>query len=205
MKTFRIKSNQYRATAIQFGSFLMNFNKNGISEVEVADDVKEKELENLVKSFSCISYLDEVENELLEAEKEKNIDYLQKIIDSKDKEIKALRISYEEIVSENTQLKGELKAYRQMSKGVGVTSPSTSVDTTSKVENKESSDKVEETKVNEETKVEDKTYKDLEKKTVAELKEILVEVFSEFENEWKPLTKKDDIIFYIVNKSENSK
>lgn len=200
MKTFRIKSNQYRATAIQFGSFLMNFNKNGISEVEVADDVKEKELENLVKSFSCISYLDEVENELLEAEKEKNIDYLQKIIDSKDKEIKALRISYEEIVSENTQLKGELKAYRQMSKGVGVTSPSTSVDTTSKVENKESSNN----KV-EETKVEDKTYKDLEKKTVAELKEILVEVFSEFENEWKPLTKKDDIIFYIVNKSENSK
>ena len=205
MKTFRIKSNQYRATVIQFGSFLMNFNKNGISEVEVADDVKEKELENLVKSFSCISYLDEVENELLEAEKEKNIDYLQKIIDSKDKEIKALRISYEEIVSENIQLKGELKAYRQMSKGVGVTSPSTSVDTTSKVENKESSNKVEETKVNEETKIEDKTYKDLEKKTVAELKEILVEVFSEFKNEWKPLTKKDDIIFYIVNKSENSK
>lgn len=205
MKTFRIKSNQYKATAIQFGSFLMNFNKNGISEVEVADDVKEKELENLVKSFSCISYLDEVENELLEAEKEKNIDYLQKIIDSKDKEIKALRISYEEIVSENIQLKGELKAYRQMSKGVGVTSPSTSVDTTSKVENKESSNKVEETKVNEETKIEDKTYKDLEKKTVAELKEILVEVFGEFENEWKPLTKKDDIIFYIVNKSENSK
>ena len=45
-------------------------------------------------------------------------------------------------------------------------------------------------KVNEETKVEDKTYKDLEKKTVAELKEILVEVFSEFENEWKRLTQK---------------
>ena len=57
----------------------------------------------------------------------------------------------------------------------------------------------------EKDKVEDKTYKDLEKKTVAELKEILVEVFGEFENEWKPLTKKDDIIFYIVNKSENSK
>lgn len=204
MKTFRIKSNQYKATSIQFGSFLMNFNKNGISEVEVTDDAKEKELENLVKSFSCISYLDEVENELLEAEKEKNIDYLQKIIDSKDKEIKALRLSYEEIVSENTQLKGELKAYRQMSKGVGVTSPIASVDTTSKVENKESSNKVE-TKVEEETKIEDKTYKDLEKKTVAELKEILVEVFGEFENEWKPLTKKDDIIFYIVNKSENSK
>lgn len=201
MKTFRIKSNQYRATAIQFGSFLMNFNKNGISEVEVADDVKEKELENLVKSFSCISYLDEVENELLEAEKEKNIDYLQKIIDSKDKEIKALRISYEEIVSENIQLKGELKAYRQMSKGVGVAAPTvtttTTTDSTSKEDKKESD--------TEKDKVEDKTYKDLEKKTVAELKEILVEVFGEFENEWKPLTKKDDIIFYIVNKSENSK
>lgn len=201
MKTFRIKSNQYRATVIQFGSFLMNFNKNGISEVEVADDVKEKELENLVKSFSCISYLDEVENELLEAEKEKNIDYLQKIIDSKDKEIKALRISYEEIVSENIQLKGELKAYRQMSKGVGVAAPTvtttTTTDSTSKEDKKESD--------TEKDKVEDKTYKDLEKKTVAELKEILVEVFGEFENEWKPLTKKDDIIFYIVNKSENSK
>lgn len=201
MKTFRIKSNQYRATVIQFGSFLMNFNKNGISEVEVADDVKEKELENLVKSFSCISYLDEVENELLEAEKEKNIDYLKKIIDSKDKEIKALRISYEEVVTENTQLKGELKAYRQMSKGVGVAAPTvtttTTTDSTSKEDKKESD--------TEKDKVEDKTYKDLEKKTVAELKEILVEVFGEFENEWKPLTKKDDIIFYIVNKSENSK
>lgn len=198
MKTFRIKSNQYKNTTIQFGSFLMNFNKIGISEVEVADDVKEKELENLVKSFSCISYLDEVENEALEAEKEKNIDYLKKIIDSKDKEIKALRISYEEVVTENTQLKGELKAYRQMSKGVGVAAPTvTTTDSTSKEDKKESD--------TEKDKVEDKTYKDLEKKTVAELKEILVEVFGEFENEWKPLTKKDDIIFYIVNKSENSK
>lgn len=201
MKTFRIKSNQYKNTTIQFGSFLMNFNKIGISEVEVADEAKEKELETLVKSFSSISYLDEIENEALEAEKEKNIDYLKKIIDSKDKEIKALRISYEEVVTENTQLKGELKAYRQMSKGVGVAASTvtttTTTDSTSKEDKKESD--------TEKDKVEDKTYKDLEKKTVAELKEILVEVFGEFENEWKPLTKKDDIIFYIINKSENSK
>lgn len=198
MKTFRIKSNQYKNTTIQFGSFLMNFNKIGISEVEVADEAKEKELETLVKSFSSISYLDEIENEALEAEKEKNIDYLKKIIDSKDKEIKAFRISYEEVVTENTQLKGELKAYRQMSKGVGVAAPTVTItDSTSKEDKKESD--------TEKDKVEDKTYKDLEKKTVAELKEILVEVFGEFENEWKPLTKKDDIIFYIVNKSENSK
>lgn len=204
MKTSRIKSEKYKGQKIQFGPFVMTFSKQGIAEVDVKDDNVQASLDSIVKAFGAdICYLEDSENAALEAQKEKNIEFYKKLVESKDEEIAVLRTSNETLSTELIQVKAELKAYKQM-KGVTGVQTASPVDTDKDkgAEKGNEGGEVEgEKQISEEF---TKTYDELNKKTVAELKDILVEVFGEFESEWKPLTKKDDIITYIIGKSEAS-
>lgn len=207
MTTYHIKSDKHIKKSVIFGSFTMNFNAKGIAEVEIQSEAEKLKLESVVKDYDVIHFLEDSESLQLEAEKEKNVEYLKKIISSKDDEIKVLKISNEDLASENIQLKAELKAFKTIKKD-------TSID---KVENiKKEVKEIEEEKgeikeiIKEENSKEEKedlgfSYEELNSKTVAELKDILNSVFGEFNSEWKPLTKKDDIILYIVNKVEQEK
>lgn len=207
MKTSRIKSEKYKGQKIQFGPFVMTFSKQGIAEVDVKDDNVQASLDSIVKAFGAdICYLEDSENAALEAQKEKNIEFYKKLVESKDEEIAVLRISNETLSTELIQVKAELKAYKQMKGTTGVqaaspvdTDKGKGTDTTSK--GNEGGEIEGDKQISEEF---TKTYDELNKKTVAELKDILVEVFGEFESEWKSLTKKDDIITYIIGKSEAS-
>ena len=171
----------------------MKFNSDYIAEVEVENDNKELELNSVVDSYDDICYLEDADNELLEAKKKQNVEYLNKIIASKDEEIKALQLSNETVAKENIQLKSELKAYKEMKRNSNV----------EQKENKENENNASEGMT-------DKGAQDfdnesmkaqLNTKTVNELKEILINTFGEFEKEWKPLKTKEDIILYIVNKT----
>ena len=193
MKTVRIKSKKYFNNSIKYGSFVMKFNSDYIAEVEVENDNKELELNSVVDSYDDICYLEDADNELLEAKKKQNVEYLNKIIASKDEEIKALQLSNETLAKENIQLKSELKAYKEMKRNSNV----------EQKENKENENNASEGMT-------DKGAQDfdnesmkaqLNTKTVNELKEILIDTFGEFEKEWKPLKTKEDIILYIVNKT----
>ena len=182
MKTVRVKSNKYSKRSIQFGSFLMKFDARGIAELDVTE-AEEVELNNILNLYSdSICHLDEVSSRELEAKKQGNIEYLQKIIDSQKEEIKILKIANEEMATENVQLKAELKVYREQG-----------------LINKENKKVVAE-KVESKTEEQNKVLSELTKKTVDQLKEILTTTFADFKNEWSKLTIKEDIVKYIFNK-----
>ena len=196
MKTIRIKSKKYFNNSIKYGSFVMKFNSDHIAEVEVENSNKELELDSVVNSYDDICYLEDVDNELLEAKKKQNVEYLNKIIASKNEEIKALQLSNETLAKENVQLKAELKAYKEVKKNKNSITVDFNENQASNVNNSE------------DLKGSNKDFDDesmktqLNAKTVNELKEILTDTFKDFEKEWKPLTKKEDIILYIMNKTK---
>lgn len=202
MKIIRIKSEKYQKTSVNFGGFIMNFNKMGIAEVELRSEEEEEKLNNVIQQYSnFICYLDEVSNRELEAKKNQDVTYLEKVIEDLRKEKEVLRISNENLASENVALKAELKVYREQR-----------ILEKNKEENKKQeikeNKKQEEKKEIKEDKEEKQEIKDegdiikteLNKKTISELKNILSDIFGEDKEEWKSLTKKEDIIEYIYKK-----
>lgn len=202
MKIIRIKSEKYQKTSVNFGGFIMNFNKMGIAEVELRSEEEEEKLNNVIQQYSnFICYLDEVSNRELEAKKNQDVTYLEKVIEDLRKEKEVLRISNENLASENVALKAELKVYREQR-----------ILEKDKEENKKQeikeNKKQEEKKEVKEDKEEKQEIKDegdiirteLNKKTISELKNILSDIFGEDKEEWKSLTKKEDIVEYIYKK-----
>lgn len=202
MKIIRIKSEKYQKTSVNFGGFIMNFNKMGIAEVELRSEEEEEKLNNVIQQYSnFICYLDEVSNRELEAKKNQDVTYLEKVIEDLRKEKEVLRISNENLASENVALKAELKVYREQR-----------ILEKNKEENKKQeikeNKKQEEKKEIKEDKEEKQEIKDegdiikteLNKKTISELKNILSDIFGEDKEEWKSLTKKEDIVEYIYKK-----
>lgn len=200
MKIIRIKSEKYQKTSVNFGGFIMNFNKMGIAEVELREEDEEEKLNNVIQQYSnFICYLDEVSNRELEAKKNQDVVYLEKVIEDLRKEKEVLRISNENLAAENVALKAELKVYREQR-----------AFEKDKEENKESKNKESKNKevegekqqeVVEGEKIEEDIVKiELNKKTVSELKNILSDIFGEDKEEWKSLVKKEDIVEYIYKK-----
>lgn len=176
----------------------MNFNKMGIAEVELREEDEEEKLNNIIQQYSnFICYLDEVSNRELEAKKNQDVVYLEKVIEDLRKEKEVLRISNENLAAENVALKAELKVYREQR-----------TFEKDKEENQKVKNEKEEIKEKEEVidkKVEEKVEGDiikteLNKKTISELKNILSDIFGEDKEEWKSLTKKEDIVEYIYKK-----
>ena len=196
MKTIRIKSKKYFNNSIKYGSFIMKFNSDHIAEIEVENNNKELELDSVVNSYDDICYLEDADNELLEAEKKQNVEYLNKIIASKNEEIKALQLSNETLAKENVQLRAELKAYKEVKKNENFVTVDFNENQALNVNNSEDLKDLNEDFDDESMKTQ------LNAKTVNELKEILIDTFKDFEKEWKPLTKKEDIVFYIMNKTK---
>lgn len=196
MKTIRIKSKKYFNNSIKYGSFVMKFNSDHIAEVEVENRNKEIELDFVINSYDDICYLEDADNELLEAEKKQNIEYLNKIIASKNEEIKALQLSNETLAKENVQFKAELKAYKEVKKNENSVTVELNENQASNANNSE------DLKGSDEDFDDESMKTQLNAKTVNELKEILTDTFKDFEKEWKPLIKKEDIILYIMNKTK---
>lgn len=196
MKTIRIKSKKYFNNSIKYGSFIMKFNSDHIAEVEVENNNKEIELDFVVNSYDDICYLEDADNELLEAEKKQNVEYLNKIIASKNEEMKVLQLSNETLAKENIQLKAELKAYKEVKKNENSVVVDFNENQASNVNNSEN------LKGSDEDSDDESMKTQLNTKTVNELKEILTDTFKDFEKEWKPLTKKEDIVIYIMNKTK---
>lgn len=189
MKTVRIKSTKYSKTAIQFGSFVMRFNANGIAEIDLRDDNEELQLGDVVKTYSnVLCYLDEVADRELEAKRQGDVQYLNKVIESLREEVKTLKAVNETLATENTQLKIENKVYREQALGKSKNIKETTVN------------KGEDKKNDEGVVSENKVSDALNKKTVAELKEILNDTFADFKSEWKDLKVKEEIVNYILSK-----
>lgn len=178
MKTYRVKSNKYSKKAIQFGSFVLKFDSEGIAQIDL-NDTDGAKFAKIVEAFKpTIFYLEEDISLQLEAEKEKNVDFLKKTIEDKDTEIKTLKISIKDISNQNTQLAAEIKALKQLLSAK------------------------EETYKKETTKTDSKVLKEeLNKKTVVELKELLSVSYEGLEDEWKGLSKKEEIVNYMVEKA----
>ena len=186
-----------------FDSFLLKFNESGVAEVVVESEADELKLGETINSYNAIHYLEDSENQALEAQKLKDLNYLKNIIVSKDEEIKTLKLSIEELATLNIQLKTELKYLRQDKKVKGViadpikevkekTLPPAPIDPA--VQEGDLSKMLSETE--EKTEI----YKELSKKTVVQLKELLEQEVADKVDEWKVLVKKEDIIFYLMNK-----
>lgn len=192
MKTVRVKSNKYHNTAVNFGGFIMKFNKAGIAELDLRDNAEEVKLDETLAQYSdFVCYLDAVTDKEMQAKKNQDVEYLNKTIDSLREELKVAKTVNESLATENTQLKAELKVYREQA-----------FNKSSIVENKVTEDKIEDKK-EENTQApssEDLIRKELNKKTVAQLMDIVEDLFGDDKEEWKSLNKKDDLVNYIIKK-----
>lgn len=202
MKIIRIKSEKYQRTSVNFGGFIMNFNKMGIAEVELRSEEEEEKLNNVIQQYSnFICYLDEVSNRELEAKKNQDVTYLEKVIEDLRKEKEVLRISNENLASENVALKAELKVYREQR----ILEKNKEENKKQEIKENKKQEEKKEIKEDKEEKQETKDEGDiikteLNKKTISELKNILSDIFGEDKEEWKSLTKKEDIVEYIYKK-----
>lgn len=202
MKIIRIKSEKYQKTSVNFGGFIMNFNKMGIAEVELRSEEEEEKLNNVIQQYSnFICYLDEVSNRELEAKKNQDVTYLEKVIEDLRKEKEVLRISNENLASENVALKAELKVYREQR----ILEKNKEENKKQEIKENKKQEEKKEIKEDKEEKQETKDEGDiikteLNKKTISELKNILSDIFGEDKEEWKSLTKKEDIVEYIYKK-----
>lgn len=222
MTTVRVKSTIFKEGKFKFDSFEINFNKLGIAEVELKNDVEVELFSKTVESYPQICYLEDSANEELEGEKQKNIAYLHKIIGTKEEEIKGLKLANEELATTNIQLKTELK-YLRVSKNqvpapveevnvvTGQENASANLDVVDKSKKVVQEEKIvqeeivltedQKQELNEQAAQNSQILAELNKKTIPELIEVLKDTFKDFESEWKIITKKDKIVAYILNKT----
>lgn len=168
---YKILSKIYKNQSIKFDDFLLKFNEKGEASIEIKEGEKE-EFENILKLYPNI--YDE-KNPPLEEEttiKKEN----QKNNDSFSI-INEKNKEIESLKSGNFNLAKQIKDL--------------------KIENEKLKNELKQfTEVKEEN-----IEKELNSKNLNELKAILEDVYADYKDEWKSLTKKDDIITYIISKS----
>lgn len=191
MKKFNIVSPVYKGK-VNFDGVILDFDATGNAVLEFNEKdepkiqiiletypniFKDKLPENLGKE--SIIKKEEVSTNSAELEilKQGNIEFA--------KENVALKKENEELKKENAILKVEIETLKSSKKETSINSEEEFINEDIKEVKKE--------EVNIEA--------SLNKKTVTELKGILHDVYGEFEEEWKSLNKKDDIIKYIIAKS----
>jgi len=213
MKTVRIKSNIFKDGIFKFDSFEVTFDKLGVAEIELKNEQMEDSFTKTIESYPQICYLEDSANEALEEKKKGDIVYLNKIIESKEEEVKGLKMANEELTIQLVQLQTELKYLRQ-NKTIKVSIKEEKIVTGEDIKfpTKVADDSLEEKEVikeiftseeeiNKISEENSKIYSELNSKTIPQLKDLLSDTFKEFESEWISLTKKDKIITYILNKT----
>lgn len=210
-KTIRVKSDKYSDKSIKFNEFELNFNRDGIAEVKVNGEEEMIRLRKMLLEYKDFVYLlDEETSRKMEAEKQKDTKYLLQQLSEKEAYITELEGKVSTLTAENLDLKAKYESLLKV-KGSVLDNLGKENEEENEVENKNNQEEeqngkqqlTEEPEQIQGTKIADEegiSEEELQKKTVVELKEILSNVFGEFENEWKPLKKKDDMIFYILNK-----
>ena len=220
MKQINVISDVYKNTSVNFNGFIVNFDIEGKGVLSF----EEKQTESAEKVFEMHPNI--YKGDKLPA-KEKveapvNKEETAAEVATSNVELEHLKQSNKDLALENASLKKENETLKKekeelenkiytLMQANKVEKPADEKETaeeTEKSEEVEKSEEAEKSKENaggkeEEGKEESSLKEDLNKKTVPQLKELLnTDDFLPFKEEWKSLTKKDDIINYILKKVE---
>ena len=219
MKQINVISDVYKNTSVNFNGFIVNFDIEGKGVLSF----EEKQTESAEKVFvhPNIYKGDKLPaKEKVEAPANKEETAAEATISNV--ELEYLKQSNKDLALENASLKKEneilkkekeelenkictLMQANKVEKSVDKEETAEETEKSKEVEKSEEAEKSEENAggEDEEGKEEISLKEDLNKKTVAQLKELLnTDDFLPFKEEWKSLTKKDDIINYILKKVE---
>lgn len=175
MKTINVISPIYLNKQVNFEGFVINFNGEGKAKVEI-DETKVSAFQNVLSSYPNIYDADNLPADYgKKATKEENITNTPSSVET------TLKNSNIALAKENKELKKEIETLK--ANVAALEKQIAEVSNTSSKENIEESLEV-----------------TLNKKTLAELKAILADVYKDFQEEWKTLTKKEDIINYMISK-----
>lgn len=220
MKQINVISDVYKNTSINFNGFIVNFNIEGKGVLSF----EEKQTESVEKVFEIhpniykgdkLPIKEKIETSISKEENTAEITTFNVELEHFKQSNKNLALENASLKKENETLKKEKEELEDkicilmQANKVKKPTDEEKVDKTEKIDTEEESEKLEESKKSEENKDVDNKgeeislKEDLNKKTVPQLKELLnTDDFLPFKEEWKSLTKKDDIINYILKKIE---
>lgn len=211
MKQINVISDVYRNTSVNFNGFIVNFDVEGKGIL----NFEEKQTESVEKIFEVHPNIYKG-NKLPIKEKVETLINKENNVADFNVELEHLKQSNKNLALENAFLKKEneiLKKEKEeledkictLMQANKVEKPADEKETAEETEKSEEAEKSEENAggKEEEGKEETSLKEDLNKKTVPQLKELLnTDDFLPFKEEWKSLTKKDDIVNYILKKVE---
>ena len=200
MKQINVISPVYKNQAVNFNGFIVNFNVEGKGVMTFEDN----QTENVDKVFE--THLNIYKGDKLPIFEQKGNTISEINNSDSNTEVEILKESNKKLAIENSNLKKEnaslKKENEELKNKICTLMQEKKVDTN--FENKEvekSSDEIEKGDNTDASSIKE----DLDKKTIAQLKELLnTEDFLPFKEEWKNLTKKDEIINFILDKIEKN-
>ena len=214
MKQINVISDVYKNTSVNFNGFIVNFDIEGKGVLSF----EEKQTESVEKVFEMHPNIYKGDKlpakEKVEAPANKKETAAE--VATSNVELEHLKQSNKDLALENASLKKENETLKKekeeledkictLMQANKVEKPADEKETAEETEKSEEAEKSEENtggKV-EEGKEETSLKEDLNKKTISQLKELLnTDDFLPFKEEWKSLTKKDDIVNYILKKVE---
>lgn len=214
MKQINVISDVYKNTSVNFNGFIVNFDIEGKGVLSF----EEKQTESVEKVFEMHPNIYKGDKlpakEKVEAPANKEETAAE--VATSNVELEHLKQSNKDLALENASLKKENETLKKekeeledkictLMQANKVEKPADEKETTEETEKSEEAEKSEENAggKEEEGKEEISLKEDLNKKTVPQLKELLnTDDFLPFKEEWKSLTKKDDIVNYILKKIE---
>lgn len=213
MKQINVISDVYKNTSVNFNGFIVNFDIEGKGVLSF----EEKQTESAEKVFEMHPNIYKGDK-LPVKEKVKasaNKEETTAEVATSNMELEHLKQSNKDLALENASLKKEneilKKEKEELEDKICTLMQANKVEKSfDEKETAEETEKSEEVKKSEENTNEEEEGKeeislkeDLNKKTISQLKELLnTDDFLPFKEEWKSLTKKDDIINYILKKVE---
>jgi len=219
MKQINVISDVYKNTSVNFNGFIVNFNIEGKGVLEF-DEKQTESVEKVFEMHPNIYKGDKLPvKEKVEAPANKEETATE--VATSNVELEHLKQSNKDLALENASLKKENETLKKekeeledkictLMQANKIEKPADEKETAEETEKSEEAEKSEEVEKSEENaggeeegKEEISLKEDLNKKTVPQLKELLnTDDFLPFKEEWKSLTKKDDIINYILKKVE---
>ena len=214
MKQINVISDVYKNTSVNFDGFIVNFDIEGKGVLSF----EEKQTESVEKVFEMHPNIYKGDK-LPVKEKIKasaNKEETTAKVTTSNMELEHLKQSNKDLALENASLKKENEILKKEKEELEdkictlmqANKIEKSFDEKETAEETEKSEEAEKSEENaggkeEEKKEEISLKEDLNKKTVPQLKELLnTDDFLPFKEEWKSLTKKDDIVNYILKKVE---
>ena len=176
----------YKNQAVNFNGFVVNFNIEGKGVLNFDENQKD----DVVKVFETHPNI--YEGDKLPEVKSEKVNTTTTTEVNTSSEVEVLKESNKKLALENANLKKENETLK---KAISELKADEDKEKTSEEDSKE--EEVEKSADEDTTSIKD----DLNKKTLAQLKELLnTEDFLPFKEEWKGLTKKEDIVNYILTK-----